>query len=323
MDDFAEELIDETIFVLRVWAGKDPLPERPKDLVAMGASDPVRLFVKNEPHKLEKLKTGRVRLIASVPFHIVLAEMLLFRDQNEREITQWDRCPSKPGIGLACPSHVRRLWDSTLQSRSSGTLASNDMSGYDWSLSSSFFEAEAYLRVDLANGWGTVYERCVSNCFHSMCRCVVTLSDGRMFEQATPGVMWSGRYVTSSSDSRIRVLASRMIGSSFCYSMGDDALEEYLADAPERYLSIGLRCTDNVRCDDEFEFCSHIFRDGVAWTVNPAKILYNLLSQKLQTEELLAQFAMEVQASPDRHLLFDIVKRSGWGAQIHDGEEQN
>jgi len=97
--------------------------------------------------------------------------------------------------------------------------------------------------------------------------------------------------------------------------MGDDALEEYIPDAPKRYLALGLKCTDHALCKDSFEFCSHEFRDGIAFTVNPSKILYNLLSQKTPSDELLWQFNLEIEHSPDRAVLLDIVKRAGWGAQ--------
>lgn len=314
MDKYAPLVIEMVLRTIRSWSRPD-LPEDPLQLLAIGATDPLRLMIKNEPHSEKKMREGRFRLIATVPLHISLAEMLLFRDQNEREISHWDQCPSKPGIGLSNPSSVQRFFDTVKEELASGRVASNDMSGYDWSLSQSFFEAEAEMRIKLANAEGTAFARCTRGCFHSLARVVVATSDGQLFSQAIPGVMWSGRYVTSSSDSRIRVLASAAIGSGWCMAMGDDALEEYQEDAPEKYAALGLRCTDNLRCVDSFEFCSHLFKDGKAWTVNPAKMLFNLLNQPKPSQELWNQFLLEVDGSPDLDAILDIVERSGWGAQ--------
>ena len=98
--------------------------------------------------------------------------------------------------------------------------------------------------------------------------------------------------------------------------MGDDALEHYVPDAVERYAKLGLRCTDHVRCEDSFEFCSHLFKDGTAWNVNPSKMLFNLLAQTKPSQELYMQFLLETRNSPVRADMLDIISRSGWGAQI-------
>ncbi len=326
IDDHSEMLISTTLDLIDVWVSGNEPPDDPMALVRLGWNAPIRVFVKNEPHSLAKLESGRVRIIASVPFHVVLAEQLLFFDQNECEISQWLSCPSKPGISLSSGESVRKFYDNHQDQLKKGTLGSNDMSGYDWSLSEAFFQAEAQMRIDLAGGQGTTFERAVRNCFFVMARCVIALSDGRMFAQVRPGIMWSGRYVTSSSDSRIRVLVSSLTGASWCESMGDDAIEEYRSNAVDLYARLGLRCTDNRQCDEDsgFEFCSHLFKEGKAWTVNPGKILVNLLSQPKPTSDLWAQFLLETRTYPLQSELVDIVERSGWGAQINtnnDGKE--
>jgi len=72
-----------------------------RECVARGFMDPVRVFVKNEPHKLSKIQTGRVRLIMSVSIIDKMIEMLLARHSCKKNIANWKTIPSKPGIGFS------------------------------------------------------------------------------------------------------------------------------------------------------------------------------------------------------------------------------
>jgi hypothetical protein len=111
--------------------------------------------------------------------------------------------------------------------------------------------------------------------------------------------MKSGRYVTSSSNSRIRVLAAQLVGASWCYAMGDDSLEQAIDrdEAFRRYAAIGCTLKDYRVCDKTFEFCSHRYDRGVAEPVAIGKTLFRLLCQHEPSVELHEQFLFEARHS--------------------------
>lgn len=295
------------------------MPEDPVDLVRQGFASPMRVFVKNEPHSAQKLATGRVRLIIMVPFHIVLAEMLIFGTQNNKEIRHWDKIPSKPGIGLTEDKHVGKVWNEVSEMLKLGQLAEADVSGYDFSLTEEMFTYDAKRRIELARGHeNTAFARVVMNITHALCRSVFALSDGRMLKQETPGVMKSGRYCTSSTNSYIRVLLSHAVGSRYCIAMGDDSLEEYVVEAPRLYQEMGVHVKFYKKCYESFEFCSQTFQGGLSSPSNPAKMLFNLLNQRSTFEEkclLFQQWSFEMRNSPEILLGEEILERSEWPAQ--------
>jgi len=323
MKNYPKMLIEATIDTFNIWAGTPvgELPDDPVELCLMGAASPVRLFVKNEPHSADKIKTGKSRLIAMVPFHIVLTEMLGFSIQNNEEINHWSEVPSKPGIGLADDSHIEKMWESVVGELNNGKCAEADVSGYDWSLTDVMFRYDALRRCLLAGVTSGPFWNFVHNAHHVLCRRVFVLSDGRMYKQLTPGVMKSGRYVTSSTNSFIRVLLSRSIGSSWCYAMGDDSLEEYVEGAIEKYKKLGVKVKFYVKSQGQFEFCSHTFVGGrVAFPSKPGKMLYNLLSTRQQDDvrfRLFQQWAFEMRHHPEYDAWVTAIERSGWSVQIN------
>lgn len=324
IDKFPEVLIDAVLAVVDLWANNPPgtLPNDPVELIEQGFSAPMRVFVKNEPHNKEKISTGRLRLIIMVPIHLVLAEMLIFSDQNNEEIDHWATTPSKPGLGLAEDRHLKTIWEE-VQSRQE-LKAEADVSGYDFSLCEDFFIMDARRRVLLAGApiEGAFYNA-VHNAHHVMCRSVYALSDGRMFKQLHPGVMKSGRYVTSSTNSFIRVMLAHSIGADWAIAMGDDSVESAVPGAIEKYAELGLKVKFYRTFNDEFEFCSHNFAGGSAYPSKPGKMLYNLVNQRgdFSTKfRLFQQWHFEMRHHPELNTWISAIERLGWSAQ-NDGTQ--
>lgn len=320
-------VIDAVEATLLQWASnpKGSLPEDPVELVKQGFSSPMRTFVKNEPHTQAKIESGRLRLIIMVPLHLVICEMALFGQQNEEEISHWDQVPSKPGFGLSEDSHISSMWSSVVPQLEKGNVAEADVSGYDFSLCERFFLYDAKRRYLLAGGNNVFLENAIFNCTHIMCRAVFALSDGRMFKQMSPGIMKSGRYVTSSTNSFIRVMLSRAIGSDWCYAMGDDSLEGYVEGAAEAYRKMGINVKFYKRCDKTFEFCSHTFEGGKAYPTKPGKMVFNLLSQNGTHGfkcEVVHQFLHEMRHHPEVDDYYRVIWRSEWAAQSEDGKQK-
>ncbi|QVY47431.1 P1-P2 fusion [Barleria polerovirus 1] len=255
----------------------------PEQLVREGLCDPIRVFVKGEPHKQAKLDEGRYRLIMSVSLVDQLVARVLFQSQNKMEIALWRCLPSKPGFGLSTDGQVREFTESlaaqvgidveNLMSDWPKYLVPTDCSGFDWSVAEWMLQDEMEVRNRLTPDLNDAtvklracWLRCISNS-------VLSLSDGTLLAQRIPGVQKSGSYNTSSSNSRIRVMAALHCGAKWCVAMGDDALEDSNSRLGE-YKQLGFK----VEVSDQLEFCSHTFvQPDLALPVNRNRMLYKLI----------------------------------------------
>lgn len=271
----------------------------PEELVQQGLCDPIRVFVKGEPHKHSKLIEGRYRLIMSVSLVDQLVARVLFQNQNKREIALWRAIPSKPGFGLStdeqviefteCLSKVVGVDTNYLFQNWQNLVLPTDCSGFDWSVSEWMLiddmEVRNRLTIDcteLTKRLRTCWLKCISNS-------VLSLSDGTLLAQKYPGIQKSGSYNTSSSNSRIRVMAAYHAGASWAMAMGDDALED-----PNVNIAIYDDLGFKVERSEKLEFCSHIFKTpSLAIPVNVNKMLYRLIhGYKLESGnlEVIANF---------------------------------
>lgn len=316
LEDHEELVVRVTVERLQLLLEADPELLRmltAEQLVQQGYCDPVRLFVKQEPHTTQKVLEKRFRLICSVSLPDQIIERILARRQNNYEIDHWEEIPSKAGIGFT-DDMVRSLWEQVKPLLEVGCLVETDMSGWDWSVQGWELDAEAEMRIRL--GADERMARLIRNRFRCLSLSVFCLSNGRMFAQVVPGLMKSGSYCTSSSNSRIRVLAAQLIGAD-CVAMGDDSLETYVGDdLPERYRALGHRLKQYKRCADGFEFCSQLYQDGTAHPISWPRTFFRLLNQRnTKTEErmaLLVQFVQEMRHHPSLRDFTECIVELGW-----------
>lgn len=269
-------------------------------LVREGLVDPVRLFIKNEPHSREKVDSGRLRLVSSVSMIDELIERLLFGPQNEAEIKEWKTCLSKPGMGLSQDSQAASLFENAAPHLKRGKKS--DVSGWDWCFKSWLYDADLKMRARLNNGFGTVWHTLAKCRFECMKWTLFATSSGRVFAQMKPGIMLSGSYLTSSTNSRGRVLLARLCGAIWAIAMGDDCNEDNEATPIEMevvYRKYGFRIRDVAACDeDSFEFCSHTIMSDKAIPLNFPKGLFRLLSKEPSLLNYV-QFLNEYRHRPD------------------------
>jgi hypothetical protein len=120
------------------------------------------------------------------------------------------------------------------------------------------------------------------------------LPDGGVHALHIPGVMTSGRYVTSSSNSRIRVKLAVLCGSLDAMANGDDCLEDANGDrkalqAKYRRYGRTVRDFEGVSAENGFEFTSHFYKLGQHfYPPDPSKSVYRLLNQKSINSEAIA-----------------------------------
>jgi len=89
----------------------------------------------------------------------------------------------------------------------------------------------------------------------------------------------SGSYNTGSGNGHMRGMIARWIGAEWVMTMGDDCVEQYKPDAVARYASLGIKCKDYHKVENEnFSFCSHSFPlEGLAVPETFEKTVGNLL----------------------------------------------
>jgi len=93
------------------------VPEDSYEIVEKRMADPVRFFVKNEPHPMRKLINKRFRLIGSVSLVDQNVERLLFTEQNKAEIADYINTPSMPIRWMRISASSKSSHSCTLQSK--------------------------------------------------------------------------------------------------------------------------------------------------------------------------------------------------------------
>lgn len=290
------------------------LPDTPFGYVEGGFSDPVRLFVKNEPHPTRKTINSRYRLIMSVALVDQIIERLLFKEQNKCEIANFIDYPSMPGMGLT-QSDASRVWNkvSALSGGDLSSAAEGDVSGFDWSVQEWELRLDGEIRIALMGvEEDGIVARMVRNRVSAVVNCVLASSQGKLFTVNVRGLQLSGSYNTSSTNSRIRYFMALRVGASWAITMGDDCLEEYREGALELYKLHGHPLREYNKCTSTFNFCSQIFEDpGTSYPADGTKTLYRLLCQEQDDEFVmkLEQFVREMKYSPHfGHYMFVIAE---------------
>ena len=270
--------------------------------------DPVRFFVKNEPHSVDKVLNRRFRLISSFSVVDSIVQRLATSSQNEREIGQWASCPSRPGIGFT-DSMMREY----VEAHSSyPSICMSDMSGWDWNVKGWEFDMDAERRVGLATECDEEYRNFIRMVMELAKLSVFMTSDGCLHAQLKPGLMKSGMYITSSSNSAIRVMLAYLAGAKWASAMGDDCTES--GSCKELYEQYGHIVKNMSEVKDQWEFCSKVWtRGGVGWPTRGSadKMLFRLAHKDSSPDELL-QFLSEIRHAPWEKEVRDLLTSNGY-----------
>lgn len=268
------------------------------DLVRAGLVDPIKVFIKSEPHKIAKIESGKLRIISNVSIVDQLVERVLCSYQNKREISRWKDCPSKPGMGLH-DQGLQELYAEVCQAYDTlGELAETDISGWDWSVKDWLLSLDAEIRSEL---YHAAPDCALSHLLwfrgYAVARKVFCLSDGTLFEQKLPGIQASGSYNTSSTNSRMRIILAYLIGCQWAIAMGDDDVEDFVPGAVERYRELGFTVKDYkiLRRRGWFDFCSTSFQGS--WAGYPSQWLrtvYRYLSHSAASHVVNPQYRAQL-----------------------------
>lgn len=293
------------------------------ELATEGFCDPVRVFVKNEPHSLLKMSQGRYRIIASVSLVDSLLQRCVFQRQDELEIAKWTEHPSQPGIGF-----TDDMTKKFLSQIPSGLVTEADVTGWDWSVQSWEFQAEAIMRVMLVKNCSQLFARLTENLLFIQSFSVFSLSNGDLYCQDHPGIMKSGSKNTSSSNSRIRVLAHYVLNDvdPWIVAMGDDSLERWFPGAFEAYNALGHPIKSFEKSGNEFEFCGHVYDRSaeVCRPVNVVKMMVRFCAVTSPSPEQRCSLFMEIaNALPsEKKWVWEVLRHLGEGVPNAAEEEE-
>jgi len=235
-----------------------------QELMVAGFRDAVYTFIKDEPHKREKLDTNRLRIISGVSLVDNLVERVLFTKQNKLEIKLNAHLTFKPGMGLH-DAGLQSLYNWFVKCEERFQLCSTDVSAWDWSLPEWLVLMERDYRkaVTTKNG---AYAHIVDAYYYGICRKVFQLPTGELFAQNIPGIQASGCYNTSSGNSHMRHMLATLVQLRLGVDarvtgegcqMGDDALERYLEGMGDAYQEFGFTVKGvTVMPEKQFSFCS-------------------------------------------------------------------
>lgn len=273
-----------------------------------GLCDPVRVFVKNEPHKKTKLQEGRFRLIMSVSIIDKAIEMLLNAPLHKLEIANWARIPSKPGIGFTKEDN-QSVYNDIM---SHGNMAFADINKWDWSCKYWLMEDCVAAKIRLCTNPSPDWIKLVKLEPIIESESVYQFSDGLMVAPHYRGIVNSGKYKTSRDNSFMRVLLAFMIGADKAIAAGDDTVESFVAGAEARYEQLGWKLKDYQRVGKGFEFCSRWYENGVSFPLNAGKMLMNFLHTKFKTafeyEMQLMQLTDQLEYHPDFPKIADFIE---------------
>nr|UHS71563.1 MAG: putative RNA-dependent RNA polymerase [Barnaviridae sp.] len=262
-------------------------------LVSHGLRDPVRLFVKDEPHKLSKLDSGMLRLISNESLVDQLVTRILSYRQNKMEIANWTTCPSKPGISLdddglyEMGGHFQRALEH-------GPLEASDIKAWDWSVQEWELMADADRRAVLADSKDMYFHFLLRVQAHGVNNAVYVLPDGRLLEGDMVGIQNSGSFNTSSTNSAMRLMVDvraklelglpRQVilqGLEDSSVMGDDSVLPSVTGVTQKVEEFGHSVKETAIFTrlHGVSFCSHTWVSrGVALPENKWKTLYRFFS---------------------------------------------
>lgn len=284
--------------------------------ISDGTADPIRLFVKGEPHKKKKLAQGRYRLISSVSVVDQIIDHMLFADMNDKLVEEHMFVPSKAGwaaYGGGWRAIPRENW------------LAIDKSSWDWTVLGWLNEITLEIRCRLCNNLSEKwYELALWRYRMLFISPIFVTSGGLLLRQRNPGVMKSGCVNTISDNSlmqiiiHLRVCFMMGIDPGQIYSMGDDTLQEPLERMGE-YLDNISQFSIVKECKSENEFAGFRFRRGVIDPLYRGKHAFNLLHLNEEFLEQIAEsYVLQYHRSVHRDLMEDLFQQMGLKLRSRD-----
>lgn len=222
-------------------------------------ADPIRLFVKPEPHKIEKIQQGRLRLISSVSVVDQIIDHMLFDNMNDALTKNWIDVPSK--VGWTALKGGWKIIPMTPQ-------LATDKSSWDWTVRPWLIELTLKLRAAMCSTKGELFEKWLDLASYRYSQLywhpLFIASNGVLLRQNKPGVQKSGCVNTIADNSmqqwilHARVCLEMDEEITPIMAMGDDVIQT----PPERmsvYLDRVAQFCLLKEAQLKTEFCGYHF----------------------------------------------------------------
>lgn len=208
-------------------------------------ADPIRLFIKQEPHKLKKIETKRYRLISSVSVADQLIDHMLFDVMNDKMKENWNLNPVKVGW-----SPLSGGW----KAMPMGQRLAIDKSSWDWTVQLWICEFILNLRLTLCETKGELRDKWISAAKYRYEQLYASplfiTSGGVLLRQNTSGVQKSGCVNTIADnslaqwvlDNRVRLENGITSVEENLWAMGDDTNQSSLEDMDSYLTGLGQYC---------------------------------------------------------------------------------
>lgn len=230
-------------------------------------ADPLKVFIKQEPHKASKIAEGRYRLIMSVSLVDALVDRILFMKLMWQVVSKFTE--TKIMIGWNPGSGGYRLMESLFGKQLTMSI---DRKAWDWTVKPWLLDAVCdvicQLAVNAPSWWKTAVRVRFSMLFEKP---VFVFPDGSYGYQPMAGVMKSGCYLTIFINSVCQLILHRMsliklsLDPMTFVCLGDDTLQAYF-DRWEEYVayqeSLGFRVEVEMGRPGEMEFAGFVFGKG-------------------------------------------------------------
>lgn len=211
------------------------------EMVESAAAD-IKLFIKDEPHKIQKLREGRQRLISCLALEDQVLDRILFCGWQKSEIADPFNCASKAGWS-PIPLGYKQFLDCF--SSDSDSLAI-DKTAWDWTMPGWVVFCYMAVKMQQVRNPTLEYAVMVYNRLREVVGpgAVFREPNGRRLQQVHWGLMKSGWFLTLSMNSMAQAaqheLSLLRIGVSVrmpVWAMGDDSLIRWNFEANvDRYL---------------------------------------------------------------------------------------
>lgn len=242
----------------------------------------IRVFVKQEPHKLAKLKDGRWRLILASSLCVQVAWQMLFQYLNDLEIEKAFDIPSQQGIVL-----VHGDWKRFKAQWENLHLDSGlDKSAWDWTAPFWALKLDLIFRKRLGRGrrleeWYALAKILYRHMFEDP---LILFSDGTTYRQVVPGIMKSGCVNTISTNSHCQIFLHIVVCILNAWPIhplpvacGDDTIHHIMhTEDLETYKSLGIQVKS---VSDTVEFVGHTFHENGPRPLYLGKHISNLFRQ--------------------------------------------
>lgn len=196
--------------------------------------DHIRLFIKQEAHKLKKIDSGFLRLISSVSVIDQIIDHMIFGPMNDMVVANYHKTPVKVGwspYGGGSMMIPKVQWQAI------------DKSKWDWSVTPWLVELELKIRMKLCSNLTPEWEDLAAwryKCLFGEPTFIT--SSGYVLKQREPGVMKSGCVNTIVTNSLMQLILHARVCLELdlpitpIYSLGDDTLQRPISD--KRYLEL-------------------------------------------------------------------------------------